>query len=59
VIDGYLDGALAEEIEEEAEEELLDDLDRLPPEEAAVLALLVTRLRDDRARTAQSNDSAR
>ncbi len=44
VLDGYLEGSLAEEVEAAAQAELRDIAD-LPPEEAAVLALLVTRLR--------------
>jgi len=59
VIDGYLDGGLAEEIEEEAEEELREDLARLPAEEAAVLAMLVSRLRAERSRDGQANDPGR
>ncbi|HEV7266048.1 MAG TPA: DNA topoisomerase IB [Falsiroseomonas sp.] len=45
VLDTYLEGSLMEEIEERAEAELRGDLAALPPEEAAVLALLVARLR--------------
>jgi DNA topoisomerase-1 len=44
VLDGYLQGGQAEEIEAAAQAELRD-IAGLPPEEAAVLALLVTRLR--------------
>ena len=45
VIDCYLDGELALEIEAEARAELRESLGRLQPEEAAVLALLLDRLR--------------
>jgi DNA topoisomerase-1 len=45
VIEGYLEGELAEDIEAAAREELRHDLPDLPPEEAAVLGLLVARLR--------------
>jgi DNA topoisomerase I len=44
VIDAYLDGTLAETIKQRAEEQLSRSLRRLPPEEAAVLALLQQRL---------------
>jgi len=43
ILDCYLDGALALEVEEKARTELQGDIGRLPPEEAAVLALLVQR----------------
>lgn len=56
VLDGYLDGELAGEIEAEAEAELRRDLARLPPEEAAVLAMLASRLRDGAARAGRPND---
>ncbi|MGG5822601.1 DNA topoisomerase IB [Falsiroseomonas sp. HW251] len=49
VLEGYLGGSLAEEIGAEAEAELRDDLAGLPPEEAAVLAMLASRLRDETA----------
>jgi DNA topoisomerase-1 len=45
VIDCYMDGALALRLEREAAEELREELARLRPEEAAVLALLQDRLR--------------
>jgi len=44
VLTCYLDGRLLEEIEAEVETELREDLARLRPEEAAVLALLNKRL---------------
>ena len=44
VLDCYLEGALLVQVKEAVEEELADDLHRLKPEEAAVLALLRTRL---------------
>ena len=47
VLTSYLDGRLLEEIEVEVEAELRDDLARLRPEEAAVLALLNKRLKQD------------
>jgi DNA topoisomerase-1 len=56
VLDGYLDGGLAEEIEAEAVAALRDDLAELPPEEAAVLALLATRLREADSRGRAPND---
>ena len=45
VLDCYLNGKLALEIEAEARAELRESLGRLQPEEAAVLALLLDRLR--------------
>ena len=47
VLTSYLDGRLLEEIEVEVEAELRDDLARLRPEEAAVLALLNKRLKTE------------
>jgi DNA topoisomerase-1 len=47
VLDGYLDGSVVQEIEAEAQRELCRDIGDLPPEEAAVLALLLARLRQD------------
>jgi DNA topoisomerase-1 len=47
VLTSYLDGRLLEEIEVEVEAELRDDLAKLRPEEAAVLALLNKRLRSE------------
>jgi DNA topoisomerase-1 len=44
VIDAYLDGDVVRSIKEEAEHRLADDLAKLGPEEAAVLALLRQRL---------------
>jgi DNA topoisomerase-1 len=44
IIESYLDGRLASEIKIEAEEELRDELGKLQPEEAAVLAMLRARL---------------
>src|SRR5690606_21089205 len=44
ILDCYLDGSLALEVKDEAKTELRGGLDRLPPEEAAVLALLARRL---------------
>ena len=47
VLTSYLDGRLLDEIEVEVEAELRDDLARLRPEEAAVLALLNKRLKQE------------
>ena len=47
ILNSYLDGALLEEIEGDVEAELREDLARLRPEEAAVLALLNRRLKDE------------
>jgi DNA topoisomerase-1 len=44
VIDAYLDGAVLQVLRERTEEQLVDELHNLPPEEAAVLALLEQRL---------------
>ena len=46
VLDGYLSQDLALEIAEEAKEELRDELSSLKPEEGAVLAMLLNKLRD-------------
>lgn len=50
VLDCYLDGSLVLEIAAEAREELQEELTSLPPEEAAVLALLIRRLAQLEAR---------
>ena len=47
VLNSYMSGDLLLEIKEEVDAELRDNLPRLKPEEAAVLALLERRLRDD------------
>jgi DNA topoisomerase-1 len=52
VIDAYLDGDVVRGARRKAEEELSASLDELPPEEAAVLALLRNRLADEEARAA-------
>jgi DNA topoisomerase-1 len=44
VIEAYLDGTIMEALRERAREELVNDLHKLQPEEAAVLALLQQRL---------------
>jgi DNA topoisomerase-1 len=44
VLDAYLDGSLVQSLRERVEEEAADSLHALPPEEAAVLALLHRRL---------------
>lgn len=45
VLDAYVEGGLLLEIKEQVEEELREDLARLRPEEAAVLAMLEARLK--------------
>jgi DNA topoisomerase-1 len=47
VIDAYLDGDTVKTLEQRAEQELKTHLSDLPPEEAAVLALLQQRLSND------------
>jgi DNA topoisomerase-1 len=47
VIDAYLDGDVVRAARRSADRKLRDDLDRLEPQEAAVLALLGRRLRDE------------
>jgi DNA topoisomerase-1 len=44
IIESYVDGTMAETLKQRAEQELGDSLQELPPEEAAVLALLQQRL---------------
>jgi DNA topoisomerase-1 len=44
ILDAYLDGTIMEALRECATRQLVDDLHSLPPEEAAVLALLQKRL---------------
>ena len=44
VLNSYLDGSLVMDIKAEIESELRDDVSRLQPEEAAVLAFLRARL---------------
>jgi DNA topoisomerase-1 len=56
VVDGYLDASLADEIEREAEAELGKEIAELPPEEAAVLALLLARLRQDNSPSGPQNE---
>jgi DNA topoisomerase-1 len=48
VIDAYLDGAVLQVLRERTEEKLVEELHHLPPEEAAVLALLEQRLQHPR-----------
>jgi DNA topoisomerase-1 len=48
VIDAYLDGAVLQVLRERTEEQLVEELHNLPPEEAAVLALLEQRLQHAR-----------
>jgi DNA topoisomerase-1 len=52
VIDAYLDGDVVRGARQKAEEELTESLDELPPEEAAVLALLRKRLAEEETRAA-------
>jgi DNA topoisomerase-1 len=47
VIDAYLDGAMLDALRQHTKQELTGDLANLPPEEAAVLALLQQRLARD------------
>ncbi len=47
VVTSYLDGHLLEDIKHEVEAELQDDVDRLKPEEAALLGLLSRRIGKD------------
>jgi DNA topoisomerase-1 len=56
VLDGYLDGAIAIEVQRELAAELGSDIAGLPPEEAAVLALLVARLRQDNSSSDPPNE---
>ncbi|MEN2675201.1 DNA topoisomerase IB [Herbaspirillum huttiense] len=46
VIESYLDGSFAERVEERVQAELVEELQDLSPEEAAVLALLQQRLQE-------------
>jgi DNA topoisomerase-1 len=48
VIDAYLEGAVLQVLRERTEEKLVGELHELPPEEAAVLALLEQRLQHAR-----------
>jgi len=47
VVDAYLDGTLIATLQQHTEQELAEKLSELPPEEAAVLALLQQRLAND------------
>ncbi|WP_406855052.1 DNA topoisomerase IB [Alsobacter sp. KACC 23698] len=47
VFNAYLDGSLLESIEDEVDAELRDNLEKLKPEEAALLVLLQRRLKQD------------
>ena len=49
ILDSYLDGSLAQSLERQVEREM-DELAQLEPEEAAVMALLSTRLHDETKR---------
>jgi DNA topoisomerase-1 len=45
IVDSYMDGSMLEVVQSRAEQEMRTSLQRLPPEEAAVLALLQQRLK--------------
>ncbi|GGH32645.1 DNA topoisomerase [Alsobacter metallidurans] len=47
VFNAYLDGGLVESIEEEVDAELRDNLEKMKPEEAAILVVLQRRLKQD------------
>jgi DNA topoisomerase-1 len=47
VIDAYLDGNVVRQVRRRADQALSESLDALRPEEAAVLALLRRRLREE------------
>jgi DNA topoisomerase-1 len=49
VLDAYLDGTMLEGLRARAEESLVQDLQDLEPEEAAVLAMLERRLAQETA----------
>ncbi|GJE56352.1 MULTISPECIES: DNA topoisomerase IB [Methylobacterium] len=55
VVDCYLEGALLLQVKEAVEDELAEDLDRLKPEEAAVLSLLRNRLQEAAPRGTRAN----
>jgi DNA topoisomerase-1 len=59
VLTSYLDGNLVLEIKSVVESELREDLDRLKPEEAAVLAMLRGRLARDLSREAPSKPKSK
>ena len=48
VLDAYMDGSMIQTVKQRAEAELAEKLHELPPEEAAVLALLESRLARER-----------
>jgi DNA topoisomerase-1 len=58
VIDAYMDGSLVETLKQRAEEELMESLEGLEPEEAAVLAFLHQRLSREAAGRAPARKSA-
>jgi DNA topoisomerase-1 len=49
IIEGYLDGTMLETLKKRAEKEIAENLPRLQPEEAAVLAFLQQRLTEEAA----------
>jgi DNA topoisomerase I len=53
VVDAYLDGTLLESLQQRTKQELAEKLPDLPPEEAAVLALLEQRLASEQPGDAQ------
>jgi DNA topoisomerase-1 len=59
VIDAYLDKSLIETVREKTERELREDLKSLPPEEAAVLALLRKRMQRELREAEESKRSGR
>ncbi|MCR0980546.1 DNA topoisomerase IB [Roseomonas populi] len=58
LLEGYMAGQLALEIAEAADEELREEMERLKPEEAAVLALLA-RLKSEKAAPAAKRGAAK
>jgi DNA topoisomerase-1 len=50
ILDSYLDGSLLNTLKERAQKELVESLDELRPEEAAVLGLLQQRLTQETKR---------
>ncbi len=58
IINAYLDGSMLETLKQVAEQEMAETLADLPPEEAAVLALLQQRLTQDVERRSRTADRA-
>ena len=59
VLDAYLEGTVLEVLRERTEQELTEDLHALQPEEAAVVAMLQQRLRQEQERAALPTPAAR